>query len=217
MSVQRPDSDSFAAPAFADLLREMRAVRKSIQETIRSIEDEVDIVAAVRLLDWLKPEEAISFMVSDAPAMLVAGFQEGAIKPGTILFAVREMHRLFRYLPAHGNEPGELTGAHVNRLVPPHLRKAHAEHMAGFFAKPERKPMSMRMENLPALTKDNHAFPVRIALRPRKFNGRLIVLVTIVQVGPKEQYIPPPGVDQTKSWSDTPALKEPKETTAGAA
>lgn len=190
-------------PKIPELLEELRAVRSLVNETIEQVSDETELyIASTRLNDWLEHHEVISFMVTDTPSMLVAGARFKDARIGTILYATREMHRVFRYEPARLPEPGELIGRHVNHLVPPHLRKQHTAHLNQFMAEPRTRMMGEKIAHLQGYTKDDCVFPARVALRPRIFNGRVIALATVVAVGPYVKYCCPPGTDVTKSWSD---------------
>lgn len=78
---------------------------------------------------------------------------------GQIDFANQRTYDLFGY------QPGELLGQPVETLVPPRLRERHVGLRAGFFARPQRRPMGHDRE-LVARRKDGTEFPVEISLSP---------------------------------------------------
>lgn len=196
-------------PSNEELLEELRAVRSHIDEAITRVSDDTQLyVASTRLSDWLGHQEVITFTMTDSPVLLVAGSRLGSVRPGTILYATREIHRQFNYEPARLPEPGELTGRHVNVLVPPHLREKHAAYLAQFFEEPRTRTMGENIADLRGYTKDGKTFLAKVALRPRTFDSRVVVLVTVISVGDYEPYVCSPDVDQKASWGDVSAISK---------
>ena len=75
----------------------------------------------------------------------------------TIVTANRALEAMF------GWAPGELIGQSIERLVPPSVRDAHAQHRTAYFAAPGPRPMGVNLE-LFGQRKDGSTFPIEVSL-----------------------------------------------------
>jgi PAS domain S-box-containing protein len=75
----------------------------------------------------------------------------------TIVTANRALEAMF------GWAPGELIGQSIERLVPPAVRDAHAQHWTGYFAAPGARPMGVNAEII-GQRRDGSTFPLEVSL-----------------------------------------------------
>ncbi len=101
-------------------------------------------------------------------------------RTGRITWANARAEEMFGY------PPGELGGLSVELLLPEHLRDAHREHRASFFAHPRVRPMGLGLD-LVARRKDGGSFPVEISLSFVEADGELFALSFITDVTPRRE------------------------------
>lgn len=94
---------------------------------------------------------------------------------GRIEFANEGVSSLFGY------EPGELEGQCVEMLVPELVRGDHVRYRLAYAADPVQRPMGYG-RNLHAQRRDGTTFPAEIGLAPRRANGELSILCTIIDI-----------------------------------
>jgi PAS domain S-box-containing protein len=99
---------------------------------------------------------------------------------GRVVLVNREIERMFGY----GRE--EILGQSVELLVPLSQRGHHPELREGFTADPHSRPMGAGRD-LHARRKDGVEFPVEIGLNPIRTDGRVSVLASVVDIGPRKR------------------------------
>ncbi|MCB1801079.1 MAG: PAS domain S-box protein [Gammaproteobacteria bacterium] len=80
-----------------------------------------------------------------------------------------------------GYRPGELNGVAVDSLLPESLREHHQKLRGDYFKSPEARLMG-EGRRLQALTAAGEGIPVEVGLNPYTDNGRVLVLVSIVDL-----------------------------------
>ena len=93
-------------------------------------------------------------------------------KEGRILFVNSQTQKLFGYCRS------ELLGKGIEILLPERYRKRHVEHLSGYFAQPQPRPIGSGLTLL-GLHKDGSEFPVEIALNPFETEEGLVAISTI--------------------------------------
>jgi PAS domain S-box-containing protein len=94
---------------------------------------------------------------------------------GTIEIANPAAEKMLGYAPA------ELQGTHVERLLPSPLQAQHKHLREGFMEAPRARLMGAGRA-LAAVRKDGSEIPVEIGLNPYRDEGRLLVLVSIINL-----------------------------------
>jgi PAS domain S-box-containing protein len=103
-----------------------------------------------------------------------------ADKNGIILQANAQAERLFGY------ERPELTGKHVEILIPERFREAHPKHRSGYTSQPRVRAMGAGLE-LYGRHKDGTEFPVDIMLGPVETANAQLVLTVIRDLTQKKR------------------------------
>jgi diguanylate cyclase (GGDEF)-like protein/PAS domain S-box-containing protein len=99
---------------------------------------------------------------------------------GTIVLANQAARQLFGY------EAEELTGRHVDTLVPSVLRPAHRQLRDSFMARPEPRPMGVNRD-LQAVRRDGSVILVEIGLSPFNTSEGLMVICSIVDISGRKR------------------------------
>jgi PAS domain S-box-containing protein len=135
-----------------------------------------DLLAATQLAERLHTSELHFRAVVEAvpSAILVVDAR------GSILLANAQAESLFGYPRA------ELIASPVDRLLPPHLRGAHAGDRALYARQPQPRAMGVGRDLL-ACRKDGSEFPVEVALSPMATERGLFVLASVVDISVRRQ------------------------------
>jgi PAS domain S-box-containing protein len=116
------------------------------------------------------PSDLVRSVLDSAPdAMIIID------DAGTVLFANRQVSRLFGY------ETAEVIDQPVERLLPERFRARHIGHRHGYAGAVRVRPMGNGVD-LFALRKDGSEFPVEISLSPIEQDGRMLVAAAIRDV-----------------------------------
>lgn len=91
---------------------------------------------------------------------------------------------------------GELKGLSVDDLLPDGQRVRHAQLRAQYLKSPDARKMG-EGRRLEALTKDGTRISVEIGLNPYDDDGRLLILVTIIDLSPRQIAQSAPADDQS--------------------
>ena len=94
---------------------------------------------------------------------------------GRITMVNKEAEKIFGY------DRDEMSGQHIEVLLPERYRVGHRSHRAGFFVEQRSRMMGEGLD-LFARHKDGYEFPIEVALRPLEINGQKIVLSAIVDI-----------------------------------
>jgi PAS domain S-box-containing protein len=94
---------------------------------------------------------------------------------GRIVFANSKVEEVFGY------QPSELLNQKVEILIPPDLRRGHAERREAFAEEPKNRQMGSRVE-FAGLRKDGVRFPADIALNPVPFEDHSHILAFVRDV-----------------------------------
>lgn len=112
-------------------------------------------------------DEKFRALLEAAPdAIVIAGTD------GRIILVNRQAEAIFGY------ERSELLGQPIEILVPENERGQHGRHRAGFFMKPNTRPMGAGLE-LYGRRKDGTRFPVEISLSPIATEDGLVVSAAV--------------------------------------
>ena len=96
-------------------------------------------------------------------------------KGGVILKANERIVEMFGYSKA------EITGQHLNILVPKNIREKHSKHLERYFMAPKSRYMGLGL-HLEAATKSDKLFPVEISLNHFEAKGITYVIALITDV-----------------------------------
>lgn len=96
-------------------------------------------------------------------------------KGGTILMANTRIVEMFGY------SKEEITGQHLNILVPKAIRSKHSKHLERYFMAPKSRYMGLGL-HLEAETKSEKLFPVEISLNHFEAKGTTYVIALITDV-----------------------------------
>jgi PAS domain S-box-containing protein len=80
-----------------------------------------------------------------------------------------------------GYNPAELTGRHLNLLVPPQYRSRHAKLFVRFLASPKRQPMGTGRD-FEIAHKNGYLVSVEIGLEPCLIEATLVTLATLIDI-----------------------------------
>lgn len=115
------------------------------------------------------PDGMLNLIISGLPVSLLLTNNQGQI-----LFANPKIENLLGY------QSNELLGLSVNKLIPPHLRRAHKANIADFMAAPTSRPMDAG-RILPAVCKSGAEILVQIGLNPLAVGDESYVIVTLIE------------------------------------
>jgi len=114
----------------------------------------------------MRREERFRGLVDSAPDGIVI-----SDAGGTIVMVNRQTEEMFGYAS------GELTGMHIDALIPRELHPRHADHRRRYYESPSVRPMGAGLE-LVALRRDETRMPVEISLSPiEQEEGKLVIAV----------------------------------------
>jgi PAS domain S-box-containing protein len=99
---------------------------------------------------------------------------------GRILFANRQVQALF------GHAAADITGQHVEMLLPERFRARHVGHRQGYTSNVRVRPMGAGLE-LYGMRHDGTEFPVEISLSPILQDGETMVAAAIRDVTARQQ------------------------------
>jgi PAS domain S-box-containing protein len=85
-----------------------------------------------------------------------------------------------------GYSPGELVGEGIEALLPPDLRRRHADHRSRYGHAPITRKMGIGMD-LVAQRKDGSEVPVEISLRPLELGGAPCVVAAIRDIAERRR------------------------------
>ncbi len=122
-----------------------------------------------------KSEERFRRVVEYAPNAIVMTNDAGRIE-----MVNAQAERLFGY------DRSELLGQQVEVLVPLPMRGGHPAMRAGFFRKPQSRPMGAGRD-LCGLRKDGTMFPVEIGLNPIETEEGMMVLAAIIDISDRKR------------------------------
>lgn len=122
-----------------------------------------------------KSEERFRRVVEYAPNAIVMTNAAGRIE-----MVNAQAERLFGY------DRSELLGQQVEVLVPLQMRGGHPAMRAGFFQKPQSRPMGAGRD-LSGLRKDGSMFPVEIGLNPIETEEGTMVLAAIIDISDRKR------------------------------
>ena len=91
---------------------------------------------------------------------------------GRIAFAERSLQQLSGYTPE------DLVGRHVEMLVPPNHRQAHADHRREYLEAPRSRPMGAPLDIL-LHHRAGHDVPVEVSLSPVEADGHRFIVAAI--------------------------------------
>ncbi len=130
-----------------------------------------DLIVAAQLASRLRASEVrFRAVVEAAPSAILLIDDKGAIALANV-----QAQSLFGYART------DLLAMPVDRLVPAHLRGAHAGQRAMYAMDPQSRAMGAGRE-LFARRKDGSAFPVEVALSPMATDDGLFVLASVVDI-----------------------------------
>lgn len=142
-------------------------------------DDSGELIGAVNMFvdisEKKQAEEMVRLAFEAAPSGLI-----GVDVDGRIVLANAEAEQLFGY------SRSELLGQPVEKMIPPRLRKDHADHRKGYLKRPEVRAMGAGRDLL-ARRKDGSEIPVEVGLSYVRTSRGLIIVSTVNDISERQR------------------------------